>query len=701
MNALVNLDELPLFRDVEPQEIDQRLAALIARRDGVVDTVIAQSSRRFADVWPALEQAGLAIDEIWSPVAHLEAVIGSDAQRACVARNRPVLTAAGMRVAHNEALASLFEAIAADAEFAELTEEDRVAVERALQHARLSGVHLPADKKARLSENGVALGKLQHEFSVAVLEATQSWSEHIADESLLAGIPDSEKAILADYAKAAGRDGWIINLQPAAINAVLMFAEDRQLRLRVYTAQTTRASDQGPQAGSHDNGPRLREILALRRENAALLGFAHPVEQTLVLRMAESYDAITAFLRDLAARARPTAERQLEEVRRFAAEELDIADLQLWDLPFAMERLRRARYALNEAEIRQYFPVDQVLSGWRELLGDVYGLTLVPRPEVDVWHPDVIYYEVVDRDGRTISGLYLDLHARLGKRAGAWMSVAVAPRADRAPGLPVAYLVCNFPPPDEHARALLSHADVKTLLHETGHCLHLLLTDVNRSSLAGTNVEWDAVEFPSQLMEEFAWDRRVVERMSRHVMTAESLPAALFERMCAARTFGSALNLLSQVEMGLFDIMLHGPEPSDDAFSLLERVRDEVSIMRPPNWNRFPCVFAHIFAGGYAVGYYSYLWAELLAADGFARFAEDGTISAAVGEDFRREVLSRGGVRPSNVNFAAFRGRGPEFAPLLRRYGLTTGDEAGRDEPGDRQLRADGEMRWQRRRTAP
>ena len=671
MSNLVNRDELPAFGDIDPAGIDRQLAELIAQRDAAVAALTTEAPERFADIWPVLEEAGLAIDAVWSPVAHLEAVIGSEALRAAVSRNQPMLTEAGMRIAHDEALAALFEALERSPEFAELAEQDRVAIERAVQVARLSGVRLPAEEKRKLTENSVRLGDLQHAFRVALLEATQAWSEHVTDESLLAGIPEAAKAILAGYARGAGLDGWVVNLQPASVQALLTFAEDRDLRRRVYTAQTTRASDRGPQAGQFDNGARLREILELRHENARILGFAHPVEQTLVLRMAESYDDVTTFLRDLAARARPAAESQLAEVRAFAAAELGIEALEPWDMGFAMERLRRARYMLDEGELRQYFPIDRVLAGWRVLLHDLYGLTLVARPEVDVWHADAIYHEVVDRNGKTIAGLYLDLHARLGKRAGAWMSVAVPRRGDREPGLPVAQLVCNFPPRDEQGVAFLAHADVKTLLHETGHCLHLLLTQVDRPSLAGINVEWDAVEFPSQLMEEFAWDRSVLECMSSHVLSGESLPATLFERMTAARAFGGALTLLTQVELALYDIMLHGPEPDDDPFALLNRVREEVAVIRPPSWNRFPCVFAHVFAGGYAAGYYSYLWAELLAADGFARFAEGGTIAPAVGDDFRREVLARGGVRPTAANFAAFRGRPPKLAPLLRRYGLT------------------------------
>ncbi|MGP7797156.1 M3 family metallopeptidase, partial [Sphingomonas sp. CLY1604] len=421
-----------------------------------------------------------------------------------------------------------------------------------------------------------------------------------------------------------------------------------------------------------DNGDRIARILALRREAAGLLGFADPVEWSLATKMAPNAGEVLAFLRDLARRARPFAERDYAALRDFAARDLGIADMQPWDVAFASDRLRRARHAIDEAEVRGYFPVERVMQGWHALLERLFGIRLVPRDDVPLWHGDACYFDVVDADGSVFAGLYLDLHARSGKRGGAWMADA-RPRLDdgNIKTVPVAYLVCNFAPKSDGVPALLSHGEVETLLHETGHCLHHLFTRVNRPSIGGINgFEWDAVELPSQLMEDFAWDRGVLTAMSGHHKTGAPLPPELFERMVAARHFQSGMALLRQVEFALFDLLLHLGTLGDDPMAVIEAVRDEVAVSRPPAWHRFPHAFSHIFAGGYASGYYSYLWAEVLAADGFGRFAEAGLVDRATGDAFRAEVLARGATRPAADSFRAFRGRDADLDALLVRRGL-------------------------------
>jgi oligopeptidase A len=671
MLPLRNAAELPKFTAIDPDYVSRTLEGLLAARQSVVDRLIADPPHSFQGVWDPLEKAGLAIADLWSPLPHLEAVLGSEPFRACVAANQPRLVEAGLKISHNRALYELYRSVASWPEYASLCAADRMALDRAIKEFELSGLLLPDNSRKRFVEIQMRLSELARQFSNAVVDATDAWSEWIEDEARLDGLPESDKAILAANARAADKAGWLVNLRPESMVAILNFAQDRDLRFRVYEAYGTRASEVGPDAGKFDNGPRILETLALRRELATMLGFADPVALALKWRMAENFEQIAAFLRQLADHARPTALAQYQELCDFARDVLGIATLEAWDMGYVTEKLRRERYAVDQDVVKQYFPLTAVLSGWRSVLQALYGIQLKPRSDVDVWHPDVTYYEVLDEGGATIAGLYTDLHARPGKRGGAWMREAVSRRADLDPGLPVAYLVCNFAPRDEQGVALLSHGDIQTLLHETGHCLHLLLTAVDRVCLSGLNgVEWDAIEVPSQIMEDFAWDRRVLQAMSKHRTTGETLPESIFAQLCAARAFGGAMRLLKQVEFALYDLRLHGPDSGVDHVALLDAVRNEVAVAKPPDWHRFTNAFTHIFAGGYAAGYYSYLWAECLAADGFVAFVEDGTLSRSVGDRFRREVLERGGTRPADVNFRALRGRDARLAPLLARYGL-------------------------------
>lgn len=672
MNPLLDPLSPPDFPALTPAAIGPALEEALAHHRAVVADIVARRPTSFAEAWLPFERAETVVDSLWSAVTHLGAVADTPELRAAEAAGKVLVVENALAVEQNRGLFDVFNALAASPEMSQADAADRVALAHAIRAFTLSGVALEPEARARFSAITIELAELGTDFANAVLDATEAWTEHVTDGALLDGISQADRAMLANAARDAGLDGWLITLRQPSVLGVLRFARNRDLRFRVYQAFGTRASDQGPHAGRFDNGDRIRRIVTLRREAAALLGFADPVERSLATKMAPNGAEVLAFLRDLANRARPAAERDLAELRAFSAAELGIADLQPWDVAFASERLRATRHALDEEAVRGYFPVARVLDGWQRLLGQLFGITLHRRTDVPLPHPQASYYDVADESGSVIAGLYVDLHARAGKRGGAWMS-GMRPRlADgNAVRVPVATLNCNWAPDGGDVPALLSHNDIVTLLHEAGHALHGILTAVNRPSIAGTSgFEWDAVELPSQLLEDFAWDRDVLTGMSGHYLTGEKLPAELFGRMLAARNFQSGLALLRQVEFGLFDLTLHGGTLGTDPVEVLDAVREEVAVVRPPEWHRFPNAFTHIFSGGYAAGYYSYLWAEVLAADGFARFAEAGLVDRATGDLFRAEVLARGAARPAVESFRAFRGRDADPAAMLARYGL-------------------------------
>jgi oligopeptidase A len=673
MKGLLDPIRLPCFSALTADAVGPALDAALSAYQAVVDRLIAEKPTTFNEAWLPFERAGTAIDALWSAVAHLKSVADTPPLRAAHSAGQARLVEVMTRVAQNRDLYDLFVALTKTAAFAELPAADRVAVKRTVRDFRLSGVALEPRDRARFAEISVELSRLSTEFGSAVLDAIDAWSEHVTDETVLAGIPEPARQMFAAAARDKGLEqGWLITLHMPSVNAVLTFAEDRMLRARVYAAFGTRASDQGPNAGRFDNSARIARILELRREAATLLGFTDHVDWSLATKMARDAAEVLSFLRDLARRARVAAERELAELREFAARNLEIGELEPWDVAFTANRLRLALYSVDEQEVRSYFPIERVLEGWKQFLNRLFGLRLLPRSDVALWHEDARYYDVADKNGSVFAGVYLDLRARPHKQGGAWMAEA-RPRLRDGNTVrgPVAYLTCNFAPEGTGVPSLLSHADVVTLLHETGHCLHHLFTRVDRPSIGGiSGFEWDAVEFPSQLMEDFAWDREVLTGMSGHYRTGEALPAELFERILVARHFHAGMLVLRQVELALYDIMLHRGALGSDPMKVLEVVRGEVAVICPPAWHRFPHAFSHIFAGAYASGYYSYLWAEVLAADAFQRFAAAGTVDCATGDALREEVLSRGASRPASVSFRAFRGRDPDPTALLARRGL-------------------------------
>ncbi|WP_230187796.1 M3 family metallopeptidase [Sphingobium sp. CECT 9361] len=673
MNPLLKTLELPRFAEIRPDQIESALDQVIADHQAVVRTLVETRPLSFAEAWMPLERADTAISGVWSAVSHLHGVADTPELRAAFVAGQARLVENHLRMMQNEALYEVLVALTTTQDFATLPDADRVAVEHMLRDFRLSGVALAAEARARFAAITVELSSLTTAFGNAVLDATDAWFEHVEDAALLAGISESDKAMFAEAASARGLNGWVVTLQMPSVNAILTFAEDRALRERVYTASGTRASDQGPHAGQFDNSGRIASILALRREAAELLGFSDPVAWSLATKMAPGGQDVLTFLRDLGGRAKPAAEQEFASLKAYAAEHLGIDDLQPWDMTFVSERLRKARYAVDEQEVRKYFPVERVITGWQQLLDRLFGIHLVARTDVAVYHPDARYYDVTDETGEIFAGVYVDLHSRPGKRSGAWMAQA-RPRLNdgNVRRVPVAYLVCNFAPKTDGNPSLLSHREVVTFLHETGHCLHHLFTRVDRPGIAGTNgFEWDAIELPSQLMEDFAWDRDVLRGMSGHYETGAPLPDALFDKLLAAHEFLSGMFIVRQVELALFDLLLHLGAMGHDPMEVIEAVRDEVAVVHPPAWHRFPHAFTHIFAGGYASGYYSYLWAEVLAADGFQRFVEAGLVDRPTAAKFRDEVLSRGASRPAAESFRAFRGRDADPQAMLIRHGLT------------------------------
>ena len=559
-NPLLADATLPAFSRIRPEHVTPAVETILADYRDAIDALTAPAAPRdFATVMLTQERLEQRLARAWSPVGHLHAVADSEALRQVYGPAEEALTEHAIELGQNRALYAAVQALAGAPDFAALPRPERALVEHALRDFRLSGVALEEPARSRYREIGVELSKLSTEFSNAVLDASEAWHEHITDERDLAGIPESGRAVLRQYAEDQELDGYLVTLKQPSVQAVLSYADNRGLRERVYWAYQTRASDQGPQAGKFDNSARIEKIMALRHEAARLLGFANAAEESLATKMAGSPTEVMEFLHDLAARARPVAQQELATLREFARSELGLDNLESWDVGYVSEKLRQREYALDEEQLKPYFPLPAVIDGLFALVGKLYGIRLSARDDVDVWHPEVRYSDVRDADDRVFAGAYLDLYARTGKRGGAWMDVCRARFDDGAQSqLPVAFLTCNFAPPTGGRPALLTHDDVLTLFHEFGHGLHHLLTEIALPSIGGIDgVEWDAVELPSQFMENFGWHREALDLFARHWQSGERLPDELFQRMLAARHFQAGLFLVRQLEFALFDFLLH------------------------------------------------------------------------------------------------------------------------------------------------
>ncbi|MGH8041830.1 MAG: M3 family metallopeptidase [Rudaea sp.] len=676
-NPLLEDSTLPRFAAIRPEHVGPAVQAVLADYRARIDALLADPApRTFVNTLLPQEALDHRLEQVWSPVTHLHAVADNHALRTVYAPAEAAISDFSAELGQNRALYDAVKAVTEGAEFTRLPRAARTLVTHALRDFRLSGVALEEPARARFREIINALTRLATEFEEAVLDATQAWSETV-DAAALAGLPETERDLLRTAASAAGLSDYLVTLQPPCVQAILTYADDRALRERVYTAYQTRASDQGPDADRFDNSTRIEQILALRHEAAQLLGFANAAEESLATKMAATPERVLDFLHGLVRRAKPVAERELAELREFARTQLGIGDLQAWDIGYAAEKLRQQKFELSEEELKPYFPLPAVLEGLFAIVARVFGARLRERTGVEVWHADVRYFDVLDADDRVVAGCFVDLYTRTGKRGGAWMDVCQSRFRDGVvTHPPIAYLTCNFAPPTTARPSLLAHDDVTTLFHEFGHGLHHLLTEVDYPGVAGIDgVEWDAVELPSQFMENFCWQREALALFARHWQTGAPLPDDLFARMLAARHFHAGLFLVRQLEFALFDFRLHreyDPARGARTLELLDAVRREVAVLLPPVWQRMPHSFAHIFAGGYAAGYYSYLWAELLSADAFARFEDAGIFDVATGAAFRRSVLAVGGSRPALESFVEFRGREPQADALLRSYGLAT-----------------------------
>ncbi|WEK45160.1 MAG: M3 family metallopeptidase [Candidatus Andeanibacterium colombiense] len=671
--AIQRSDFAPFDRIV-PASIEPQLADAVALHRAAIERICESNERNFESVLLAREAADLELAHMWSPIGHLHSVADTPALRDAYAKAHQVLTEHGMWVSQNRAL---YDAIVA-ARWGESEEEWTVPQRRlralALRDFELSGVSLDGEERDRFREVAIELAQLGTDFSNAVLDATDAFHVDVTDAAMIEGIPEGDVARFRAAAAEAAIDGWRIGIKGPDVQAVMTYAVSRALRFQLYEASVTRASDQGPHAGQYDNGARIERIMALRHEATRLLGFASSAERSLATKMAPSPDEVECFLLGIAGQARAPAEADLAQLREAAAA-LGIAELEPWDVAYVSERVRRDAFALDAEALRAYFPADTVIAGTMGLIEKLFGIRFTERNDVPVWHEQARYYDVLDRAGATIAGVYVDLFARDGKRGGAWMDVCRQRFAGLGQAhLPVAFLTCNFAGPSGGKPATLRHDDVVTFLHEFGHVLHHILTEVDYPSIGGiSGVEWDAVELPSQLMENFAWDHSGLWMLSGHVETGEPLPRELFDRMTAARNFQSGLRLCRQVEFALFDLRLHrdyDPSAGGRVLETLAQVRGEVAVIDAPAWHRFPHSFGHIFAGGYSAGYYSYLWAELLSADAYGRFREAGGLSPETGEALRGEILSRGATRTAAENFAAFRGRDPDPRALLDSYGI-------------------------------
>ena len=677
MNPLLDFSGLPRFADFKPTDVAPAVDQLLQENRALIARIAADTATPdWNNFVGPLEDANERLHRAWGQAGHLNAVMNSPELREAYNAVLPKITQYSTEIGQHEGLYRKFKALRAGDGFTALSAAQRKIIDNEVRDFRLGGAELPPAGKKRYTEISDRLSMLESRFSDNLLDATNAWSHLVTDAAELSGLPEDarEAARAAAEADVASpkQTGWKFTLHAPSYMPVLQYADNSALRECMYRAYVTRASEFGD--AKLDNTPLIAEIVSLRREIAQLLGFGNYVELSLEDKMAETPAQVLEFLRELAVRAKPYAQRDLKELQDFARTELGMTELAAWDYAYVSEKLRVAQYAFSENEVKQYFPEATVLSGMFKVVETLYGLTIAPT-EAPQWHDDVRFFSIHDRSGALVGQFYLDLYARPAKRGGAWMGDAIT-RRRKAQGTqaPVAYLNCNFTPPAAKKPALFTHDEVITLFHEFGHGLHHLLTRVDYLGVSGINgVEWDAVELPSQFMENFCWEWGVVEPMTRHADSGAALPKALFDKMLAAKNFQSGMHTMRQIEFSLFDLRLHydfDPAGAQSALQLLDAVRREVAVVVPPEYNRFPNNFSHIFAGGYAAGYYSYKWAEVLSADAYSVFEENGVLDPQTGMRFWDEVLAVGGSRPALESFVAFRGREPNIDALLRHNGM-------------------------------
>ncbi|GAA5192575.1 oligopeptidase A [Ferrimonas gelatinilytica] len=678
-NPLMEPQSLPAFSQIRPEHVQPAVEAALTHCRETVERVLASDE---AVSWDSLvapiDEADDRLSRIWSPVSHMNSVVSNDELRAAHDACLPLLSEYSTWLGQNKALYEAYKALAQSESFSELSQAQRKVIENALRDFELSGIGLPEAQQKRYGEIVMRLSELSSQYSNQLLDATNAWSKLVTDKSELKGLPESALDAARQSASAREMEGYLLTLEFPSYLAVMTYADSAELRREVYTAFCTRASDQGPHAGQYDNGPLMDELLALRQELAELLGFDSPAHKSLATKMAQSPEQVIQFLNELALASKGQGERELKQLTEYARAEHGIEDLNAWDLTYYAEKQKQHLYQISDEELRPYFPEDKVLSGLFHTVERLFGVKVQERQGVDTWHPDVRFFDILETDGSVRGSFYLDLYARQHKRGGAWMDDCQGRQrlSDGRVQLPVAYLTCNFNGPVGDKPALFTHDEVVTLFHEFGHGIHHMLTRIEDApGVAGINgVPWDAVELPSQFLENWCWEEEALGEISGHYETGEPLPKAMLEKMLAAKNYQSAMMMLRQLEFSLFDFRLHLEyaqlEGEDKIQSMLDQVRGQVAVVKAPDFNRFQHGFSHIFAGGYAAGYYSYKWAEVLSADAFSRFEEEGIFNPEVGADFLHNILERGGSDEPMALFTAFRGREPEIQALLRHSGI-------------------------------
>jgi oligopeptidase A len=675
-NPLLTDDLLPKFDHIRTEHMETAIDQILSENR----VKIASLAQNEDPTWDTLGQPMQALEDTlsnaWSVISHLNGVMNNDDLRQVYKNCLEKLTEYSTELSQNEALCNAYKKLAARDDFQELTEAQRKSVNNTLRDFHLGGVDLPADDKKRYAALTQELAELSNRYSDNVLDATQHWYKHIIDEVELAGIPETALDGAREAARQKELDGFVITLDFPSFFPVMTYCDNRDLRSEVYEAFVTRASDQGPNAGEWDNTPIMAEILKRRHALAQLLGFNNYAERSLATKMARSTDEVLDFLNQLAAKSKPMAEKEYAELKAFAKDEYGLDDLQAWDIGYYSEKLRQKRYDISPETLRPWFPVNKVVPGLFRVAERLFGVQIEEKPEVETWHDDVSAY-CISRNGEPVAWFYLDLFARQGKRGGAWMADGrVRWRNQRGHlQLPVAFLTCNFTPPVNDKPSLLTHDEVTTLFHEFGHGLHHMLTQVEVLEVSGINgVAWDAVELPSQFLENWCWHPESLALIASHHETGEPLPEDLLDKLLAARNFQSGMAMVRQLEFSLFDFRLHAEfvdEAPTNPLDMYREVRKEIAVVEAPEFNRFPNAFSHIFAGGYAAGYYSYKWAEVLAADAFSLFEEKGIFDPKTGKAFLQNILEKGGSREPMELFMAFRGREPEVDALLKQSGIT------------------------------
>lgn len=675
-NPLIGLEGLPPFSKIKPEHVVPAVEHGIEQCKKTIEQVLAGKDFTWQGLVMPLEEADDKLSRLFSPVSHMHSVVNSQALREVYDQVLPKLSEYSTYVGQHQGLFDAYTTLSQSDEYAQLSRAQQKVIDNALRDFKLSGIALNASDKKRYGEISSRLSELAAKFGNNVMDATLAWQKHITDEQELAGLPESAKALAAQTAQSKELEGWLFTLDIPSYLPIMTHADNRELREEAYTAFVTRASDQGPNAGEYDNSAIMDEELALRHELAQLLGFENYAQMSLATKMADSTEQVFGFLNDLAEKSRPQAQKELEELCAYAKEKHDIDQLEAWDYAYYSEKLKQEKYAISDEQLRPYFPEDKVLSGLFKTVEQLFGVRVEEQQDIDTYHDDVRFFAIYDGNNTLRGRFYLDLYAREHKRGGAWMDDCMGRKVRLGGQLqtPVAYLVCNFNRPIGDKPALFTHDEVVTLFHEFGHGLHHMLTQVDAAAVAGINgVAWDAVELPSQFLENWCYEKEALAFISGHYESGEPLPQELLSKLLAAKNYQSAMQMVRQLEFSLFDFHIHAdynPTAGSEIQIILDKVRQQVAVIQPPSFNRFQHGFAHIFAGGYSAGYYSYKWAEVLSADAFSKFEEEGIFNSDTGRAFLTNILEKGGSEEPAVLFERFRGRAPTVDALLRHSGI-------------------------------